>query len=156
METITIDGRQFHGITEAMTARQDDFILAQLRRSGSMDVFAALTKDATKEQKEAASDEMFNRIVESGRKYKLLAGLLTEEGKKWTQADAEANALRFEEVTNTEDKLTMNREVMRHVVLFFRFGAEFSTTSPNSSSQSDAAPVRQESAAVETSATSAQ
>jgi hypothetical protein len=153
--TITIGGRQFHGIIEAMTGRQDDFILTQLRRSGAMDVLAALPKDATDEQRNAASDEMFNRIVESGRKYKLLAGLLTEEGKKWTQASAEANAEQFAELTGTEDKVTMSGAVMRHVVLFFQFGAASSTTSPNSSSQNVAAPLT-ESAAVETSATSAQ
>ena len=155
METIKIDGREFHGITEAMTASQDDFILAQLRRSGAMDVLAGLPKDATADQRNAASDEMFNRIVESGRKYKLLAGLLTEEGKKWTQASAEANAEQFAELTGTEDKVTMSGAVMRHVVLFFQFGAASSTTSATSSSQSDAAPPS-ENVAAETSAISAQ
>jgi hypothetical protein len=155
MELITIDGRQFRGIGEAMSARQDDFILSQLRRSGAMDVLAALPKEATAEEKDKASDEMFNRIVESGRKFKLLAGLLTEDGKTWTQESAEANAARFAEITATADKVTMSKEVMRLVVHFFRFGAGSSTTSPNSFSQSDAAPDTKN-AAVETSAISSQ
>jgi len=152
METIKIDGREFHGITESMSARQDDFILTQLRQSGAMEVLAALPKNASTAERDAASDAMFNKILESGRKYRLLAGLLTEQGKKWSHAQAEANAEHFAELSGTEDKLTMNRELMRLVVLFFRFGAESSTTSPNSSSQSDAAPSTG-SAAVETLAT---
>jgi hypothetical protein len=153
METIKLDGREFRGITQSLSARQDDFILVELRQSGAMEILAALPKDATPAQRDAASDAMFNKILDSGRKYRLLAGLLTEEGKTWTHGAADRNAERFGDITDTDEKVTMSRELMRLVVLFFRFGAESSTTSPNSSSQSDAAPSTG-SAAVETSATS--
>ena len=154
MEPIKIDGRNWHGITDALSARQDDWILSQLRRSGAMDVLVLMAKDASKEDRGAAGMEMFERIRESGRKFKLLAGLLTEEGKTWTHDSAEKNALRFSEITATEDKLAMNDELMRHVAYFSTFGAGFSTTSPNSLNQKKTVPAT-ENAGVEISATSA-
>jgi hypothetical protein len=152
METIKLDGREFRGITQSLSARQDDFILVELRQSGAMEILAAMPKDATPERRDAASDAMFNKILDSGRKYRLLAGLLTEESKTWTHGEADRNAERFGDITDTDEKVTMSRELMRLVVLFFRFGAESSTTSPNSSSPSAAAP-NTGSAEVETSAT---
>lgn len=140
MGDLKLDGRTFEGITEGMTARQDDYILTQLRRSGAMDVLAALPKDATDEQRKDGSREMFARIVETGRKFKLLAGLLTETGKTWTEAEAERNAARFGDITDTADKMTMNGEIMTLTMNFFLFGAGFSRTSPNYSTAENAAP----------------
>jgi hypothetical protein len=134
METIKLDGRNFHGITEALAAIQDDFILTQLRRSGALEMLGEL-ETLSDEQKLERRGEVFTRIVESGRKYKLLAGLLTEEGKTWNQGEAETNAKRFAAIIDTEEKLTMNREVVRHVALFFLFVGESSKTSPKSSNQ---------------------
>ena len=115
---MTLDGRKFHGVTEAMTSVQDDYIMTQLRRSGATDVLLGMD-GLQEEERRARSREMFDRIVESGRKYKLLAGLLIEEGKTWNQAEAEKNAERFAGITAMEEKLTMNREIMRHVQFFF-------------------------------------
>jgi hypothetical protein len=136
---LTLDGRKFHGVTDAMASVQDDFIMTQLRRSGATDVLIGM-EASTEEERRARSREMFDRIMESGRKYKLLAGLLIEEGKTWNQEEAERNAARFAAITDTEEKLTMNREIMRHVQFFFRPETESLKTSPNSSNQSSEVP----------------
>jgi hypothetical protein len=135
-----LDGRKFHGVTDAMTSVQDDYIMTQLRRSGATDVLLGI-EASTDEERRARSREMFDRILESGRKYRLLAGLLIEEGKTWNQEEAEKNAARFAAIIDTEEKLTMNREVMRHVQFFFRPETESLKTSPNSSNQSSEVPV---------------
>jgi hypothetical protein len=132
-----LDEREFHGITEAMTAVQDDYVLTQLERSGAMEMLSQL-KGLSQEQRAERSVEAFRRLRESGRKYKLLAGLLTEEGHTWTQTEADTNAARFAAITKTEEKLAMNSEVMRHIALFFRFEGESSETSQKSSSPNGA------------------
>jgi len=99
---MTLDGRKFHGVTDAMASVQDDYIMTQLRRSGATDVLMGI-EASTDEERAARSREMFDRIVESGRKYRLLAGLLIEEGKTWNQEEAEKNAARFAAITDTEE-----------------------------------------------------
>jgi hypothetical protein len=152
VETIKLDGRNFHGVTEALAAIQDDYVLTQLQRSGVLGLLTHTTA-LSDEQREERAIETQARIVESGRKYKLLAGLLTEEGKTWTREDADKNAARFAAITDAEEKLIMGREVLRHVALFFRYETPSSQTFQSSSTQSDADHVT-ENAAPETLETS--
>ena len=83
-----ICGLDFELVGDAITTRQDDYLMAHLRRAGVMDVIATM-KDADAEEK---SSELLTRILTSGQKSEILAGLLTESGKKWNRKRADALA----------------------------------------------------------------
>lgn len=135
METIQLDGRSFLPVNESISAAQDDFIMLQLRRAGVNETLDLLPENATFEQRSKAGAEMYNRILESGRKYKLLGGLLTEEGKPWTEEEALRNAAIFSGLHTIDERVLMHRVVIRQVSGFLRFGEASSPTSPNSSNQ---------------------
>jgi hypothetical protein len=131
-ETITLDGRKFLGITQALTASQDDYILAHLRRAGAIDVLG--DADGVKRTQEDRAEELLTRILLSGRTHHILAGCLTEEGKLWNRADAEANAARFAGISHVEEKTMMRKFIVAFVIHFFSLGAPSSETSQKSSS----------------------
>jgi hypothetical protein len=139
-ETITLDGRTFQGITQALTAAQDDYVLVILRRSGALDLISKVPKNATDQERAKHADELVTAVLESGRNHHLLAGLLTEPGKKWTREDAERNAARFADITDATEKIAMHKYLVHFIVGFFPSGEPSSMTSPNSSNLSATAP----------------
>jgi hypothetical protein len=139
-ETIKLDGREFRPIDQALAAAQDDYILVILRRSGALELLTKIPKDASLADRALRAGELVTIVLESGLNHRLLAGMLTEVGKKWTREEAERNAARFAEITDGEEKLTMHRRLVGFIVSFFPSGEPSSMTSPNSSSQSETAP----------------
>jgi hypothetical protein len=63
----------------------------------------------------------------------ILAGCLTEVGKKWNLAEAERNAAVFSEITSEAEKIAMQQGVVHFVMGFFHLGELSSASSPNSS-----------------------
>lgn len=151
METITLDGRTFHGITQALTANQDDYILAHLRLSGAIEVLSDL--DGVKRTQEKRAEDLLTQILLSGRTHRILAGLLTEEGKVFSREESDANAARFAAITDTGEKLLMRKAIVEFVIGFFSFGEPSSKNSRKSSSHSEKVP-RTNTEAQSTSATS--
>jgi hypothetical protein len=138
LETITLDGRKFRSITEALTASQDHYILAHVRAAGAVEILADL--DGVNRSSETRAEDLLTRILLSGQEHYILAGCLTEEGKDWNRKDADANAARFAVITDPEEKLSMLREIVGFVIGFFRSGRPSSTTSQKSSSRSAKVP----------------
>jgi len=134
--TLMLCGIEFETAGQAVTARQDDYLMAQLRRAGVLDVVQEM-KD---EDVEAKSSELLTRILLSGRAPEILAGLLVESGKKWNLRRAEKLAELFGDATNPEDKELMRKSIVSFVIGFFRFGDRSSTTSPKSSVPNDGEP----------------
>jgi len=56
IDTITLDGRKFQGITQALTANQDDYILARLRLAGAVEVMS--DPDGVKRTKEQRAEDL--------------------------------------------------------------------------------------------------
>lgn len=139
-ETIKLDGREFRGITQALSASQDDYILVLLQRSGATELLSKIPKNADLEERAKRAGQLTTAVLESGLQHRLLAGFLTETGKKWTREEADRNAARFAEITDGEEKLAMHRRLIGFIVSFFPSGEPSSMTSPNSSSQSETAP----------------
>lgn len=133
-ETIHLDGRDFRGISQSLTAAQDDFLLAHLRRSGAMEVIANELPDKTK------AENMLTSIMLAGETFSVLAGCLTEEGRAWTRDEARRNAATFAAITDLGEKLAMRGALVGFVVGFFGLGARSSATSPKSSAASGADP----------------
>ncbi len=127
--TIHLDGREFRMIDQGMTAAQDDYLMGQLRLAGAIDV-VALMKTETAQEK---ASELLTRILVSGRAPQILAGCMTEVGKKWKRADAERNAEIFGDITDPTDKERMRSSILAFVLGFFPSGEDSSRTSPNSS-----------------------
>jgi hypothetical protein len=134
-DTIKLDGRTFAGISQAITASQDDYILGHLREAGAIDVLSELDGKGprTREQK---AEEMLTRILLSGRKHFILAGCLTETGKTWSREEADRNAAVFAKLTDVEDKRALQSGIVEFVVGFFSAGETLPTISQNSSRRS--------------------
>jgi hypothetical protein len=137
-EEIRLDGRKFLGISDALTASQDDYILGHLRKAGALEVLRDF--DGRKRTQEERAEDLLTQILLSGRSHNILAGCLTEEGKTWNRADADANAARFAQITDLEEKTAMRTGVVKFVIGFFSSGVPLSKTSPKSSSRSATAP----------------
>lgn len=149
--TITLDGRKFTGITQALTANQDNYILGHLRQAGAIEVLSDL--DGVKRTKEQRAEDLLTKILLSGREHFIIAGCYTEEGKVWNRKEADANAARFAEITSAEEKHAMRSSIVALVVGFFMSGEPSSETSQKSSSRSEKVP-RTKNAAASTSGTS--
>ena len=135
-ETLHLCGLDFELAGQQFTARQDNYLMAQLRLAGVVDVVATM-KDA---DVEAKSSELLTRILLSGRAPEILAGLLTEHGKKWSAKRAEELAELFGDATDREDKDLMRKSIVAFVLGFFLSGDRSSTTSPNSSNPNSEEP----------------
>jgi hypothetical protein len=138
---IVIDGREFFGISQTLTAAQDDFVLVALTETSALETIAAAKKAETVAERLEYARTLITNVLKSGKQFALLAGFLTEKGRKWTRDEAMRNAERFADVTDVNEKLAMHEVLVRHVYGFFPLGALSSTISPNSSSQSEKAPV---------------
>jgi hypothetical protein len=125
---ITIDGRKFHGVTQELSAAQDDYIIGQLRLAGAIEILLAAEKDP----QENTAEALLTRIMISGRAPHVLAGCLTEAGKQWTFEEAARNAATFAAVTNNDDKTVMRSAIVGFVVGFFQYATAFVATSRKS------------------------
>lgn len=135
-ENIQLDGREFRAVEQDITAAQDDYILVQLRASGALEILGGMGdwKEANVEEKSAA---LMTAVMDSGRKAKVLGGVLTEVGKKWNRKEADRNAEIFENITDVPQKVQMNHALVGFIVGFFSSGALSRKSSPSSSDQSE-------------------
>ena len=85
-----------------------------LRLAGVLDV--ANDPSRTKEQ---IAIDLVTQILASGWICYILAGCLTEDGKVWSRADADANAARFAEITDAREKTAMQSEIATSSGVFF-------------------------------------
>jgi hypothetical protein len=130
METIRLDGREFQGITQELTASQDDYLLGHLRSAGALEIVGDLDKKRTPRKR---AEDLLTAVMLAGRTYHVIAGCLTENGKKWTRAEADRNAERFAEIISAEEKQGMRVAITRFVIGFFQLGEPSSMNSPKSS-----------------------
>lgn len=137
-QEITLDGRKFLGISDALTASQDDYILGHLRKSGALEILQGI--DGQKRTREQRTEDLLTGILLSGRTHNILAGVFTEEGKTWNRADADANAEKFAQITDIDEKSAMRSGLVGFVIGFFSSGVPLSKTSPKSSNRNATAP----------------
>jgi hypothetical protein len=130
-ETIRLDGRDFEGVSQRVTAAQDDYILYWLGQSGANDCLVRL---ASGQKTNKSAHELLVTIMGSGMANHIVAGILTEVGQKWRRDEAERNAEIFADITDTAEKVAMRTQIVNFVIAFFLLGEESSTTSPKSSS----------------------
>jgi hypothetical protein len=136
-QEIRLDGRDFEGVSQRVTAAQDDYLLYWLGQSGAHDL---LTRLASGKQSEKTAKDLLATMLGSGMVHHILAGVLTERGKKWRRDEAERNAEIFSDITDTDEKVAMRKCIVDFVIGFFRSGEVSSTTSPKSSNPTEADP----------------
>lgn len=129
-----LDGREFTGVDRAITAAQNDYIQAHLALAGVTDLLVELSQTPEPERLPKLRREFIARILLSGRKSSILAGCLTETGKKWTRLEADRNAAIFDELTDAKELEEMSSGLAGIVFAFFQYAEISSKTSPKSSS----------------------
>lgn len=72
------------------------------------------------------AEEVILNAYRSGNLFRLLAGLVVEEGKKWSVKSAEANAIFFSELDEKEDKEAIREALLGVLLSFFVNAGEFS------------------------------
>jgi hypothetical protein len=136
-----LDGREFSGIDQKIPAAQNDYVIGRLRAAGVHDLLVeAGTTQPNEEQLGAIRRKFITQILLSGYKSSILAGCLTETGKKWSRAEADRNAARFDEITDPDEMTTMTNMIAGVVISFFQSVGRSSASSQKSSSLSDEAP----------------
>lgn len=144
------DGRTFK-ITEATTSRQDMWVMTRLDRAGLEAISQTYN---TPEKLDEMAVKLVEEAYEKGLLYEILAGILVEEGVKWTQESAKANAEYFADLSNPGDKAAIQGPVASILLLYFASGLASRMTSLKSLAEemgSEAAP--QDSAPMTSSAT---
>jgi len=153
MDPIHIDGRDFEGVSQELSAAQDDYIIGQLRLAGALEILAAPQTHApnglsSRPQARSAAVEgpavsaedlaeaLLTQILISGRAAQVLAGCLTESGKQWSTQEAEHNAAIFSAVTDAAEKVAMRAQLVGFVLGFFRYATGSAKTSRKSSNRS--------------------
>jgi hypothetical protein len=126
--TIVIAGLTFHGVSQELPAAQDHYLVGQLRLAGCID-FLVQNKGTPEE----AAEGLLTQLLASGRASYVLAGCLTEEGKKWSAASAEVNAEMFDQVKDAASKLAMREALLGFVLGFFQYATASVATSRKSS-----------------------
>lgn len=127
IDTLRLDGRDFTPVGQDLTMAQHDYVQSYLREAGCEEI---IQSDAAPEEK---SHELYRRIERAGVKQKLLAGILTEVGTKWTRKSADHNAERFDAITSKEERILIHEIMLFLVTGFFLSGEASSKTSPKSS-----------------------
>lgn len=137
MEGYKLGGKTFHGISQALTANQNDYLLGHLRLAGCIEVLGDIDEKRTPEKR---AEDLLTRILVSGHTPFILAGCLTEDGARWTRESANQNAVLFGEITEVDEQVLMRSSVVDFIVGFFSSGGPFSETSQKSSSPSERVP----------------
>lgn len=139
-ETVRLDGREFYLLNHTVTAAQNDYITAYLNESGASEVLSPIAGTKRKAD-ENLGFRLLQTLLKSGLTNFVLAGLLTEENKKWTKKEADANALKFADITDKDEQARMRTAIVGFVLGFFQRGQQSSKISQKSSPpQSGAAP----------------
>lgn len=156
MDSIRLAGKEFTLLDQQMTAAQQDYLSARFNRAGVTDLFVMPGQKPTEDELVKLRSEFVARILESGQKSFLLAGMLTEVGKKWSRVDADKNAALFDAITDRAEKEIMSESFVVWSMAFFLSAAKSSMTSPSSSITPNAEDQAIASGAVETSGPSPQ
>ena len=134
---ITLDGRKFsRGIDNlSLQIRTTTFSGTSEKPEPSTSSAISMATTRTIEQR---AEDLLTQILLSGSTHQILAGCLTEEGKVWSRAEADANAARFAEITDFAEKIEMRKSIVTFVVGFF--GAAAPETSHKSANEDEPAP----------------
>ena len=124
---IDLGGRYF-APAEVTSARHDGWVMVQVAEAGLDKLVSAKTDDTTVR-------DLVLAAFRSGKMFHLLAGVLIEDGVKWTPNVAEQNAEYFAELTDPAGKRAMQDAFVEVLLGFFRAAPNSSAPSPSASTE---------------------
>lgn len=126
-DRMVLSGRTFIAPTKT-SFRQDMFVLDLAKGAG-----VEKLSNATETDLSEAAEELLLRAWKSGKLFLLLAGMIVEEGKEWTEESAKANAEFFADLTDLPDKEALSGAITGVLISFFVNAEGFSKISQTSS-----------------------
>lgn len=126
-KVIKLGEGKYFAPAEQTTARQDGWIIGQCGDAG-------ITKFIGKTMDESTMVDLVVQLYRSGKREHILAGLLVEQGEKWSPESAERNADYFANLTDREAKAALSEALIPLLGDFFLNGLGLSTGSPSASS----------------------
>lgn len=127
-EPIKVQDRVFHPATRT-TFAQDMYVMKLATESKIENLSSVSDVDLNDLAKRILLD-----AYESGTLFKMIAGMVVEDGVKWSRETAEENATFFENLTEPEDKEALHEAMAGVILSFFVNAGGFLQTSPKSSS----------------------
>lgn len=124
-----VGGRTFRTSAKT-TLKQDLYLWAAISEAGLQNVVDDFDKE-TKSLSAQGEKDMLH-AYRSGALFKVMGGVLVEEGIRWTAAAAERNAEFFEDVDDPEDKKILQAQMVAIVLHFFVSAGALRQTSPKS------------------------
>lgn len=113
---VKVSGRTFIPATRT-TIQQDLFVMSRMRDTGLDKLVDNIDLKQFKLTKYA--EEVIVRAYMTGMVFEVLAGLLVEQGKKWSEKSAMANAEFFANLDDDQDKENISRPLVSVVLHFF-------------------------------------
>lgn len=127
-EPIKVQDRVFHPATRT-TFAQDMYVMSLVSNSKLEGLSEISGADLNK-----LAEKILLDAYASGNLFRILAGMVVEEGQKWTEKTSEENALFFSELTDPVDKEALHDAIAGVILSFFVNADGFLRTSPKSSS----------------------
>ena len=117
--TFRVDGRNF--VQETPSFEQEMYIMEQCVQAGLDQVALETTPDG--KDLEPAIKRLLIQAYRSGALFKLMAALVVEENKEWTEESAERNANLFRKARDSEAKDGLRPALIGALLAFFESGA---------------------------------
>jgi hypothetical protein len=111
-----VNGRVF--CTSTKTTFKQDMYLWDALSSANLDSLIQHFDEVSKDLN-SMGRQVVLQAYKSGALFRVLGGVLEEEGKAWTPAEAEANAIFFENLTDPEDKAAIRGQMVAVILHFF-------------------------------------
>ncbi len=127
VEPIVVAGRSFRPAVNT-TFEQDFFIMERVGESGADRIEVKDNSDLT-----ALGTKIILDAYRTGKLFELVAGMMVEDGVKWTKQSAMENAEFFGNLTDTADKRALQDALVGVLLSFFVNAADFSVSSQKSS-----------------------
>lgn len=136
---VTVGGRHFY-VTRDTTYEQDMYVMSVMRKAG-LEKLAAEFDMTNVEGFDEVAQSLVVTAFENGQLFRMLGGILEEDGFEWTPEEADENAIFFSQLRDKEDKEALRGSMVAAILGFFVNGLLSSRTSPNSSTNVTMQPV---------------
>lgn len=126
---INVQGRTFRP-SQKTSFKQDFYVMERMELAKIDQMVAGFTKEGNAEE---YAQQLLIAAYKSGKLFEILAGVMVEDGTKWTEEAALANAEFFEYLEEEEEKEQITQSLAAVVLGFFTHAGLSSRTSKSAS-----------------------
>lgn len=131
---IVLEGRTFR-LRDDLTAEQEFYMLDVTDTMGLDDLDPTVFLEGAPEEQLRAGKQLVVKAYRSGSLFKMMSGMLIEEGVEWDPEVAAENANFFRNLKDAESKRVFERTIVFALFTFFASGLLSTKTFLSSSSQ---------------------